>query len=199
MKKFGGYDDAMKNAQYSGGRLPAGAYVCKVMNVRYEEGQNGNSDMIQVQFDIAEGEQKDFFRTQYDNNQNEDKKWKGKVTIYVPKDDGTEKDEWTKNSFAKWTNAFELSNAGYKWDWHEDKWKGLIVGIVFGDTGTVVDGKEIVYTEARYPVGIEDVRSGKCKDAKFKAKNGYTGTASNNSNDDAFMTIPDGVEEEIPY
>ena len=200
MKQFSGYDDAVKNAKASGGRLPAGAYVCKVVRVAFEEGKNGNSDMIQLLFDIEEGEHKGFFKSQFDNNTDEDKKWKGKTTIYVPKDDGTEKDEWTKNSFAKWTTAFELSNPNYKWDWKEEKWKGLLVGIIFGDTGTVLDdGKEIVYTEARTACDIEAVRKGTVKPAKFKAKRGYTGNSNNDGSNDGFMSIPDGVEEEIPY
>ena len=38
MKSFSGYDDAKKAAQNtSGAKLPAGAYVCKIMGVRYEE------------------------------------------------------------------------------------------------------------------------------------------------------------------
>ena len=63
MKKFSNYDDAKKAAQNTGGaKLPAGAYVCKIMGVRYEEGQDGKSDVLVLQFDITEGEQKDFFK-----------------------------------------------------------------------------------------------------------------------------------------
>ena len=60
----------------------------------------------------------------FESNTSEDKKWKGKATIYCPKDDGSEKDEWTRKNFARWTNAFEDSNPGYKWDWDEKKLKG---------------------------------------------------------------------------
>lgn len=200
MKKFNGYDEAVKNAnRVAGERLPAGAYVCKVMGVRYEEGQNGNSDMIQLQFDISEGDHKGFFKSQYDNNTNEDKKWKGKATIYCPKDDGTEQDGWTANSFATWTTGFEASNNNYTWDWDETKWKGLTIGIVFGETGTNIDGKDIIYTEARRGCDAQLVRDGKAPKAKFKEKAGYgkgsvTPTASNE-----FMSIPDVVEEEIPF
>ena len=157
MKQFGGFEDAQKNARYTGGeKLPAGAYVAKVMNVRYTPGENGNSDRIDVQFDIAEGEYKGFFKKQFEENTQEDKKWKGKASVYVPKDDGSEKDGWTKNSFAKWTNAFEDSNGSYKWDWDENKWKGLKVGLMFAETGNVIEGKEVVYTEVRYPMSVAD-------------------------------------------
>jgi hypothetical protein len=197
MKQFQGYDEAKKAAQYSGGaKLPAGAYVCNIIGVKPEEGKGGYSDMIHIQFDIAEGDYKGFFRKQYDENTNEDKKYKGKTTIYCPKDDGSEKDGWTKNTFAKWTNALEESNEGYHWDWDESKWKGKKIGIVFGETGTKIEGKDIVYTEARYPVSVEKVRTGKAGEAKFKAKNGYGQTSSN---DTGFVNVPEGLYEELPF
>ena len=200
MKKFGGNDDAKKTAAAgSVGRLPAGGYVCKVLGVKFENGKDGKSDFITIQFDIVEGEQAGFFQKQYEANPADDKKYKGKATIYVPNDDGSEKDGWTKKTFAGWTLAFEESNEGYVWDWDEKKWKGKLVGIVFGETGTVIDGKEIVYTEARYAISAQAVRDGKFKPAKFKAKNGYTGAGSSSSSSSEFVSIPDGVVEELPF
>ena len=200
MKKFNGFDDAKKQAQNAGSaRLPVGAYICKIMGVRYEEGKNDNSDVIVLQFDIAEGEQKDFFRKQYDANQNEDKKWKGVVRVYVPKDDGSEKDAWTKRSFAGWIDAVEKSNSGFLWDWDENKLKGKKVGIVFGETGTVIEGKEIKYTEPRFGIDIERVKNGTAPAAKFKAKNGYgKGTPAD---DDGFMSVEAITKdiEDLPF
>lgn len=203
MKAFNGYEEAKEAAKYVGGeRLPIGAYVCEIKNVKYVAGENGNSDRIDILFDITDGDHKDFFKNQYDANTSEDKKWKGRKSIYVPKDDGSEKDGWTKNSFAKWVNGFEDSNPGYKWDWKEDKWKGLKVGIIFGETGTVIEGKEILYTEPRFACDIKKVKDGSAPKAKFVAKNGYTGTKQNNTSNDSgseFMNIPEGAAEEIPF
>lgn len=201
MKAFNGFDEAKKAAQYTGSaKLPAGAYIAEIKNVKYDNGQDGKSDMITVLFDIAEGEYKDFFKEQYDNNTNDDKKWKGRSVIYVPVDDGSEKDGWTKNSFAKWTNSFEASNPGYAWDWDENKWKGKKIGLVFRETGTVIDGKEVVYTEVAFPTDVETVRSGKAPEAKFKKRNGYTGNGvASNASNDGFMDIPAGSAEEIPF
>lgn len=177
MKQFKGYDEAKKAAQFSGGRLPEGAYICEILEVKYiESTDKSKSDIIEILFDIVDGEQKGFFKTQYVNSSDENRKWKGRTRIFVPMDDGSEKDNWTKNAFAKWTDALEQSNDGYIWDWREAMWKGKKIGIVFGSTGTVLDdGKEIVYTEARFPVSTELVKSGKAPKAKFKAKNGYIG------------------------
>ena len=69
MKSFNGFEDAQKSARYTGGaKLPKGAYVAKIMNVRYEKGENNTSDRILVQFDIVEGEHKDFFKKAYEAN-----------------------------------------------------------------------------------------------------------------------------------
>jgi len=201
MKKFGGFEAAQEAAKRIGSeRLPAGAYVCEVKNVQYVAGENGNSDRIDILFDITEGDQKDFFKNKYDSDDSEDKKWKGRKSIYIPKDDGSDKDEWTKNTFAKWVTGFEDSNKGYKWDWKEDKWKGLTVGIVFGDTGTVIDGREIVYTEPRFAVPAYKVRDGSAPVAKFVAKKGYTGQKQNTPDAGSdWMNVPEGKDEEIPF
>ena len=200
MKSFNGYEEAKEAAKRAPGeRLPIGAYVCQIKNVQYVTGENGNSDRIDVLFDIVEGDYKDFFKHQYEANTSEEKKWKGRKSIYVPKDDGSDKDEWTKNAFAKWVNSFEDSNEGYKWDWKESKWKGLLVGIVFGETGTVINGKEILYTEPRFACDVKKVRANTAPKAKFSAKNGYTGNGNNSdtSETDGFYQAND--EEEIPF
>lgn len=204
MKKFNGYDDAKKAAQYAGSaKLPAGAYVAKIEAVKYESMTWG--DVITVRFDIAEGEFKGFFAEQFKNNTSEDKKWKGTARISVPKDDGSEKDGWTKNAFARWTDAFEKSNKGYTWDWDESKWKGLMVGLVYRNAGNVIDGREVTYTEVAFACDVDTVRSGNAPEAKFKAKNGYTGNGSasnggsSSGSSEGWMNVSDSAEEEIPF
>ena len=200
MKKFKGYEEARKNANFAGSsKLPVGGYVAKIQDVKYEEGKDGNSDRIMLAYDIEEGDYAGFFKKQYEENTNEDKKWKGKTAIYVPRDDGSEKDEWTQNTFAKWTAAFEESNDGYKWDWQEKKWKGLLIGVVYGEVGTVIDGKEIVYTECRFPVSVKKVRDNDCPVPRFKKNNGYTGNGADPKSANDFVSIPEGSEEEIPF
>lgn len=203
MKEFKGFAEAKAAAQNTGvERLPVGGYVCKVMDVEYVEGQGDNSDFIKIAFDIIEGPYAEYFKNKYEKNTNEDKKWPGKASVWVPKDDGTEKDTWTRNRFAAWTNSFEESNPGYTWDWDENKWKDKVVGIVFGETGTVIDGKEILYTEPRHAESVETIRSGKYWKEKFKAKNGYTGTQKDTTSDNSeygWTDIPVGTNAKIPF
>lgn len=192
MERFEGFEEAKAEAKVSGsiGRLPAGAYVCKLLKVELVA-EEGKSKYLHVLFDVNEGDYKDFFTNQYKANTREDKKYKGHTKIYLPKNNGDEKDEWTKKTFAKWTNALEDSNSGYAWDWDESKWKGKVIGIVFGDTGSRINGKDIVYTEARYPVSVDAVHNGTAGEAKFKAKGDY-------GKEEDIMSNPD-IAEELPF
>lgn len=184
-------------------QLPIGGYVFKISGVRYENGQNGFSDRIVVAFDVAEGEFKDFFKKKFDADQNEDKKWKGTTTLYVPKEDGSEQDEWTMRKLKTFTNALEDSNKNYKWDWDETKWKGLLIGGVFGEVNTVIDGKQIKYTSFRSSCPVENIRKGDFKIPKAQYKNVASATAPvdmSGAAKEGFMQIPAGVtEEEIPF
>lgn len=71
---------------------------------------------------------------------------------------------------------------------------------MFGKTGTVINGKEVLYTEARFPVSVDEVKSGKAPSAKFKAKNGYTGKQAEASapSADPWQTV-DSDEDGLPF
>jgi len=194
MKEFSGYQEAKEKAKYTGGKkVPKGAYAAKILGVKLEEERN----LLTVQYDLTEGEFKDFFQKQYEENKDDNKKYKGVVKIWLPKEDGSEKDQWTKNAFARWTNSLEESNEGYHWDWDEKKWKNKKIGLVFGETGTVIDGKDVVYTEVHFPIPLKDVKDYKVDSIKFKAKNGY-GKAANSSTGDFMATSPD-LQDELPF
>lgn len=204
MKAFNDFDKAKENAKYkSSAQLPEGGYEAKIKEVRFEEGKDGKSDIITIAFDITAGEYKDFFKKKFDEDTSEDKKWKGKATIYCPKDDGSEQDEWTKNSFARWINALEDSNNGYIWDWDEKKWKGKSIGLIYGRTGAVINDKPVEFTEVRFPESIEKIRSGNYKIPNFKARKGYDEAvdkaAGSLSKSDGFMNVPDNIDEDLPF
>jgi len=207
MKAFNGFDDAKKQAQAGSiGRLPAAGYVCKILGVAYDAGTDGKSDVLTIQFDICEGDQKEYFSKRYGADTSEDKKWKGTKRIYIPMDDGSEKDGWTKKTFAGWIAAVEESNPGYAWDWDEKKLKGKLVGIVFGETGTVIDGKEVVYTEARFGVSVEKIRSNDYPLATFLKKHGYKGngassaqSAQSGGNVPDFLQVSDSELDSLPF
>lgn len=126
MKQFSGYK---AEAPARREKLPAGGYVARIMDAREQETKNGTS--LLISFDIVEGQYKDFFKTDYRAQQREDKFWHGVYWLNIPKDDGSERDQWDKRRFGNAMWAVEASNSGYHWDWNESGLKGKLVGVLF--------------------------------------------------------------------
>ena len=110
-------------------KLPLDAYVCRVKQVSFADTNYG--PQLLILFDIEEGEQRGFFSKEFKANTMQDKKWKGVLRHFLPKDDGTDNDERTKSSFKGLTTAFEHSNPGYTWNWEETSLVGKLVGLLF--------------------------------------------------------------------
>lgn len=163
MKPFSGYE-----AKKQTGReiLPAGGYVVNVLDA--EEKRYDWGSKLEISFDVCQGDFRGFFAADYKNNQNEDRKWRGKYSLYVPKDDGSEKDGWTKRTFGGAMFAFEDSNPGFHWDWDEKKLKGLTVGALFRNKEWEMDGRTGWTTECCALIPAEDVLQGRFKQPKDK-------------------------------
>jgi len=159
-------DYAPKEPAKTQEQLPIGGYVLKILEAKEVEYTWGN--VLLISFDIAEGEYKNFYKNNYNAQQQEDKKWKGTYRLNEPKDDGSEKDGWTKNTFdgAMW--AFENSNTGYHWDWDETKLKGKIVGGLFRNKEYKFKGNRGFFTECCRLDAAETIRKGEFKMPKDK-------------------------------
>lgn len=138
-------------------KLRLGAYVCKVRKAVIQD--TGYGDQLCVLFDIVEGEFKDFFKKDFDGNTNADKKWKGVLRQWLPKDDGSEKDEWTKSSFKGMVTAFEKSNPGYQFDWNEASLVGKMIGILFRNEEWEYNNKTGWAVRPFRAISIDSVRS----------------------------------------
>lgn len=198
MKRLNGYARAQAYADSE--RLPAGGYVLKIMDVKYQENDWG--EVIILSFDIEEGEQKGFFAANYKAQTGEDKRWKGTYRLRVPKDDGSEQDEWAMRRFKTVIGAFEESNAGYHWNWDEQTLKGKIIGALFNNKEYEFDGRHGFFTNCHSLVKTEKIRSGKFEipaDTLLKTQNGNGYPAGSASAGDGFMNIPDGIDEELPF
>ena len=166
MKK---YD--VKPEKPMGGRetLPAGGYVCSILNAKVESNDWG--DTLVIAHDVCEGEYAGLFKRDYDNNTMEDKKWRGTFRLKLPKDDGTEQDAWKKRGLSNFLWAIEQSNPGFEWgDWStiEKRLKGKKVGIVYRNKEWAYNGKTGWTTEAAGSDSVENIRTGKFY--KFKDK-----------------------------
>lgn len=211
IKQFKDFDKTQAYSGNGGEQLPPGGYVCKIIGARQEEYSWG--DVVVIAFDINEGEQKDFYKKLFDADDREDKKWKGTYRLNVPKDDGSEKDGWTKRNFKTFTDALEDSNTGYRFDWDETKFKGKLFGATFATTfyqikssgtcGTYTAVYDICNTDKihqkKYRKIPELFVPKKLHDTyeDWKAGNASSGSAATSDND--FMDVPTGAEEEVPF
>lgn len=137
IKKFNDYDETKAYGDIQ--MLPKGGYEMLVMGVQVES--NSNGQYLKIACDVAYGPYLGFFRTDYDNQQTEDKKWHCNYLLSIPNDDGTEQDGWTKRRFKTVMEAFEDSNSGYHWNWDEQTLKGKKIGGLFNMREYEKDGK----------------------------------------------------------
>lgn len=164
MKK---YSD-VKVERSAGGRetLPAGGYVCQIINARVEENDWGST--LVIAHDVCEGEYAGIFKRDYDANMNENKKWRGTFRLRLPKDDGSEQDSWKKRSLGNTIWALEQSNPGFSFNWHEKTLKGKKIGLIYRNKEWEMGERHGWTTEAAAAESIDNIRDGKFKMLKDK-------------------------------
>ena len=182
-------------------KLPLDAYVCRVKRAAVQNNQHG--DQLCILFDIAEGEFSGFFNEDYKANTRDDKKWKGVLRLFIPKDDGSEKDEWTKRTFKGMTTAFEKSNPGYTWNWDENSLAGKLIGILFRNEEWEYDGKNGWAVRPFRALSVDSVRDEdftlpKDKPLKNKNDSGY-GYGSGYSAPASDFALLDDSDAELPF
>lgn len=179
-------------------RLPVGGYVLKILGAKVEQYSWGN--VLVLRFDISEGDHKSFYQLNY-NAQTENKKWKGTYRINLPKNDGTEQDEWSIKKLKAAMTAVEKSNEGYTWDWNENSLVGRYVGGLFGNREWEMNGKRGFYTDCRSFCSVERIRSGNFQIPADKLLgNSTASTVSFGSSYDEY--VPDGfaaAADDIPF
>jgi len=139
-------------------KLPLGAYVCKVKQCRVQDNDYGSQ--LAILFDIHEGEYKGYYANDFDSQQDQNKKWKGVLRIWLPKEDGSDKDEFTKSVLKGTVTAFENSNLGYTWNWNEKTLEGKLIGILFRNEEWEYDGKSGWAVRPFRAISASSVREG---------------------------------------
>ncbi|MBR0161922.1 MAG: hypothetical protein IJQ02_11665 [Oscillospiraceae bacterium] len=192
MKRFEGFE-----AKKAGGAreiLPVGGYVCEIKSAKVEEYRGGEYSSLVLAIDVTEGKYAGFFRRDYDNNDREDRKWRGVYRISLPKDDGSEQDGWTKRIFGNFIWAVQESNPGYVWDWEEKKLKGKQLGVLFRNKEWEYNGRTGWTTEAAGAVSVDALRAGEFKLPKDKPLKNHPVTSS------GFYAEPEEAEDgDLPF
>ena len=143
--KFSGF----KPSQPTGERLtlPAGIYEGHIIAARVD--MANNVPTLQIRVDIDKGEFKDFFNRQYAAAQNGQfpAKYKGVFRVQLPDGADPQHDGWRQHQLEGLVWALEDGNPGYKWDWDENKLKGLKVGLNVRERDYYYQGRTGTTTE----------------------------------------------------
>lgn len=139
--------------------LEAQAYVCKILKAE-ERLSTTNKKMLVLYFDIIEGKHAGYYNRLFEAQKKSNKdpnveiKWKG---VYRQMLEGDNFENYLKGL----TDHLEKDNPGYKFDFDQDKMKGLIFGGLFGKEEYIgkFDGKVHTATRIRYIIDVERVHN----------------------------------------
>lgn len=197
MKQIANWNEVKAPAEYV--ELPAGGYICKIMGAEIEtfKSQDGQVfEKLKVSIDIAEGDYAGYYAENY-RNQVEEKKWKGFIRYYVPTEDGSDKDEWSKRTLKGFTDAVESSNVGYTWDWDETKLKGKRIGMLFRREEWEYNGKTGWKTAPFKAIDATNAATGEFKVPQDKPLKNHT--VANPSSEYSANFVDVGSEEDLPF
>lgn len=174
--------------------LPKGAYVVTIMEAIEEKWPSGD-DVIRIAFDIAEGEHKGFYKTQFANDAREDKKWPVDATfnLNVPNDNSPE------YVWSNWNTFFadlEDSNDGFAFAGDVKTLKGKLIGGKFHNHQSEYNGSVYDHTRLKWTCTAEEVRSG---NPGRMPKDKLIPAASVKTDSEGFMEIGEGSADEIPF
>jgi hypothetical protein len=177
--KFKDYDEIQ--VFEGGAQLPVGGYELTIVGAKVE--QFTNCEILKIAFDIVNHEQfSGFYANRFKSAkaQNPDAKWGGVFDVFIPKDDGSELDGYTKQAFKRFITSVEKSNEGYVWNWDEKSLKGKAFGGIFGREEFITkEGDRKFAVKCRFPRSIDSIRGGDYKipeDKLLKSLNTATAT-----------------------
>lgn len=172
-------------------RLPKGAYVICIKDVKEEENSSKNGTHLTIIFDIAEGDYKDIYQRRYDETPSEDKKWphEGIHYLTVPGDNSAQFiwDNW--NSFFA---DLEDSNNGYVFNGDLKTLKGKLIGGKFAIEQREYNGQIYDSTRLRWTCVADDVREGKA--GKLPNDKLVKPAVSQ-----GFVPVDENTDEELPF
>lgn len=192
MREFKSYETAHVIADVE--KLPAGGYIIGILDA--EEINYSWGSTLEIKFDISEGDFKNYFTNQYKNSQLENKKYKGVYRMNIPKDDGSDLDEYTARRFKTNIVSVEESNPNFHWSWDEKQLVGKKVGAIFFEKEYEFEGQQGFFTTLHSFRSIEIVKSGKFKIPKRKLLNKPSPQAIS----DGFALIGEVIDDDdLPF
>lgn len=163
-----GYEEAQ--VRQNRPHLNVGGYVCKIVKVILKMTRT-NLPMLELYFDIAEGDNKGFFQNDY-NLQTDDKKWRGVYRMFLPNPEDYEKNKDRYNAnvgrYKTLITCIEKSNKGFTYNFQEASLVNKLVGVIFGLEEWEYMGKQGYSVKPRFIRSVDTIRSGDFKVPKPK-------------------------------
>lgn len=199
MQKPNGYEEAKAQGEFTPVEL--GGHLLVIKQVEEMQSSTGKP-MIKVSFDFApDDKQPNYFAEQFKNDIRPDKKWSNQATQYIMVygDDGK-----TSRSFKTFTTCVEHSTTGFTVQWGINNWgaqfKNKRVGGVFGEQMDYYNGKEVRKRVLRWFISLDKVADAQIPDmTETNAYKAYKAGGGMSAPGGDFMSIPDGIDEELPF
>ena len=194
MQKPNSFDDVNAGGEFT--PIALGGHHAVIVSVKEQKSSTGK-DMVVVALDFAKNDsQPGYFKDQFDKDTRSEKKWPYQGVQYIVTEDADGK---CSRSFKGFITSFERSNnVTTNWgDKFVNQFKNKKIGVVYGEVEEEYNGE--IKTRHRIRWFCEDAKadSQNVPDKKY-----YTGTINKPAakpNDDGFMSIPEGTDEEIPF
>ena len=121
MKRIENWENIQESTSFK--RLMPNGYICKILKVE----DHPEKEYLKIYFDIVKGDDKGYFKKQYDGDTRKERKWPNAGTFIRSYKDSA------ASMFKGFTNAIEKSNKGYQWNFDEKTLVNKVVGLIIAD------------------------------------------------------------------
>ena len=121
MKRIENWENIQESTSFK--RLTSNGYICKILKVE----DHPDKEYLKIYFDIVKGDDKGYFKKQYDGDTRKERKWPNAGTFIRSYKDSA------ASMFKGFINAIEKSNKGYQWNFDEKTLVNKVVGLIIAD------------------------------------------------------------------
>ena len=121
MKRIENWENIQESTSFK--RLAPNGYICKILKVE----DHPEKEYLKIYFDIVKGDDKGYFKKQYDGDTRKERKWPNAGTFIRSYKDSA------ASMFKGFTNAVERSNKGYQWNFDEKTLVNKVIGLIIAD------------------------------------------------------------------
>ena len=121
MKRIENWENIQESTSFK--RLTPNGYIVKIFKVE----DHPDKEYLKIYFDIVKGDDKGYFKKQYDGDKRKERKWPNAGTFIRSYKDSA------ASMFKGFTNAIEKSNKGYQWNFDEKTLVNKVVGLIIAD------------------------------------------------------------------